>query len=83
MKKPKASHCPRTCQGTGPLRVTQTDSSLKELQETMKNGYYQLPIARDSIYFLAPWEGVGRREVHCCRWVPWLGLWACYPLATL
>lgn len=49
----------------------------------MKKGYYQLPIARNSIYFLAPWEGVGRREVHCCRWVPWLGLWACYPLATL
>lgn len=28
----------------------------------MKNGYYQLPIDRDSIHFLAPWEGVARRE---------------------
>lgn len=45
-----------------PFRVTQTDLSLKELQVNVKKGYYQLAISRDSIYFLALWEGVARGQ---------------------
>lgn len=57
-----------------PLRVAQTDSSLKKQQWNMKKGY--LTITRGGITSWQPgrvWPGV---RLHCCRWAPWLGLWA-------